>query len=90
MAPKKLRAFKEAFVRLLEAPIDPETAGRLDEQLRELPPGFKTSEAIAMAQIGKALRGDTAAAKYIGELMSEETSAPPEVRVTVRVIDDGA
>lgn len=90
MAKKRARAFREVFAKLLDMPIDYEAACEISGIFSKLPADMKNDEAIAMAMIYKAMRGDTAAAKYIAEIVAD--SAPPvsDVKVTVKVVRDGA
>lgn len=87
---KKPKTFREMYGELLERPVDSLPAADIQELLINLPGGTRNFEAIARAQIFKALKGDTTAAKYISSLMGEETAAPPDVNITVKVEDNEA
>lgn len=88
MANRKARTFREVFSQLLDTPIDYNTACEISEIFSRMPPDTKNAEAIAMAQIYKAMKGDTAAAKYISALVGEEAAPPPKVEISVKVAGD--
>lgn len=90
MPKEKSKAFREVFARLLDMPVDSEAASEISGIFSRLSAGMKNDEAIAMAQIFKAMRGDTAAAKYISEMADGgEAEATNEIKITVRVTGDG-
>lgn len=91
MPKKKSRAFKDVFARLLDMPVDYEAACEISDIFSHLSPEMNNGEAIAMAQIFKAMRGDTAAAKYIAEIAGEKAEGNlGEIKITVKVAGDAA
>ena len=75
------------YAALLDSPVDTATAAQLNELFADVDPKLRNGEAIAMAMIGKALKGDTAAAKYIAEVVGERRQPPPAAEITVKVVE---
>lgn len=80
------KTFRDVFAKLLSRPVDDAVAAEIGEIFRGVSTDMSNDEAIAMALIYKALKGDTAAAKYISEMVGEKQTAPVSAKLTVRLV----
>lgn len=68
---RKRKMFREVFQSLLGKKMDAQCYEDLAKSIVGLEPRMSYEEAIAMAQVYKAMKGDTAAAKWISEITGE-------------------
>lgn len=87
---RRRKMFREVFASLLGKKIDEKTYEDLAKEIVGLDPRMSYEEAIAMAQVLKAMKGDTQAAKWISEITGElknqvklEQEAPFQVEIQV-------
>ncbi|MEG0913318.1 MAG: hypothetical protein RSD35_06835 [Oscillospiraceae bacterium] len=69
---RRSKTFKEVFARLLECDITEAAAETLNGTVQSNYPNITADEAIALAQIAKAIKGDTSSAQFIRDTMGEK------------------
>lgn len=79
---KRRKAFKEVFATLLDMKVTPEQAKKLDRIVQEINKDISVAEAIAIAQVHKAIRGDTPAAIFVRDTVGDK----PTDRVEQQII----
>ena len=69
---KRRKTFKEVFASLLDMKITPEQAKKLEGVVQEINKDISAAEAIAIAQVHKAIRGDTPAAIFVRDTVGDK------------------
>ena len=69
---KRTKTFRDVFSRLLETSVARETVESIQGWVEDKYPNITADEAIALAQIAKAINGDTAAAQFVRDTIGEK------------------
>ena len=82
---RKRKTFREVFTTLLPMDINSDKITEIADVIKDINPQMTAEQAIAMAQIYKAIKGDTHAAEFVRDTVGDKPKE--EIKQTITGFD---